>query len=140
MTDTTILKALFAQRKLMISQFYKLNKEDSGFSPSYVYAIEHDCYPIFQVDEDDELIYEDLYLIKREKIEELLEYIDEKDNSENYITFYELEDKYGGKKVRYELIVMLRYIALDMRFSDEFWNHLTKSGNAPLEAQNINRL
>ena len=50
--EPDVIKSLYYMYKRQIIQFYKLNKGGSGFSESFVYAIAHDCYPYFHVDDE----------------------------------------------------------------------------------------
>ncbi|TGM58570.1 hypothetical protein [Leptospira adleri] len=137
MEENTLLKALYYQKKLMVTQFYKLNPENSGLSVSYVYAISHDCYPTFHSDQDSDL-YNQFYEINKETISKYLNYIDERWLAKDYITFYELESHFGGKENRIQLMTTLRYCFLDNRFSHPtFWETLHSA--APIEATALNR-
>lgn len=138
MENEKILKALYAQRKLIIIQSYRMLKENSGFSESYVYSIAKDIFPIFHIDYYQDIsIYNDFYKIKEDIIQSFITYIDDVWLRKEKIGFYDLEDKYGQGK-RSELIKMLRYCYLDGRFyGDEFWNYLKKNG--PIECNSINK-
>lgn len=135
--EKEMLKALYYIRKNQILQFYRLNPENCGYSKSYVYAISHDCYPLFQSDEESDL-YVDCYSIKKEFFHNFIKYIDEECwIKQEYKTFYQLEDMFGHEN-RTEMMVILRYCFLDERFSrKEFWETITKNGECPSECRGL---
>jgi len=139
MENNIILKALYEQRKLLITQNYKMIGDKTGFSQSYVYSIANDIFPIFHIGHYEDIeIYTNLYKIKEQQIQEFIKYIDEVWRKEDKIGFYDLEDKYGGREHRSDLIRMLRYCYLDNRFSgEEFWNSLMANG--PMESHSLTR-
>ncbi|WP_299326220.1 hypothetical protein [uncultured Maribacter sp.] len=139
METNIILKALYEQRKLLITQNYKTIGDKTGFAPSYVYAVANDVFPIFHTGHYQDIeIYKDFYSVSENQIQNFIKYIDEIWLKNEKVGFYDLEDKYGGRGVRFELINMLRYCHLDNRFSgNEFWNYLMENG--PVESHSITR-
>lgn len=134
--EPDVIKSLYYMYKRQIIQFYKLNKGGSGFSESFVYAIAHDCYPYFHVD-DEVKIYKDCFSIKYEYIDKVIKFLDEKWQKGQLYTFYELEEQFNYPDVRVMLIVTLRYCYLDSRFNDEeFWKKIESS--APVETHGLN--
>ena len=139
MESNTILKALYEQRKLIITQNYKSIGGKTGFSPSYVYSIANDIFPIFHLGQYEDIeIYNEFYKVNESQIQEFIKYIDEVWLKKEKVGFYDLENKFGGREMRFELIGMLRYCYLDNRFSgEEFWNHLMANG--PMESHGLTR-
>lgn len=133
--ESNVLTALYHIRKNQIIQFYRLNPEKSQISSSFAYAIGNDCYPFFHSDEEME-IYSDCFKIKKDLIERIVKFIDKNWLENKYYSFYELEDIFG-KKLRFELIVILRYCFLDNRFTGEdFWEKMLSY--CPVEASSLN--
>lgn len=137
MDNKIILEALYEQRKLIITQNYKMMGIKTGFSEGYVYSVSHDIYPFFHIGEYHGIeLYNDLYQINELQITEFINYIDKMWKADEKIGFYDLEDKYGGRSSRSDLINMLRYCYLENRFSgQEFWNYLMTKG--PVECHNL---
>ena len=135
--ESNLLNVLYYQMKFMNIQFYKLNPENSGISSSLIYAISNDCYPIYHSSDEFDL-YSDCFKIRKERISSIVEYLDENYHNNTCFPFYKLEDHFGGKASRIDLMVTLRYSALDNRFSRlEFWE--TLESDAPIEAKNLNK-
>jgi len=139
MDNTIILKALYEQRKLIICQNYRLLKSETGFSQSYVYSVANDLFPIFHIEYFPDIeIYNEFYKISESVFQEFIEYIDQFWLKNEKIGFYELENKYGGRQKRSELIDMLRYCYLDNRFSGhEFWDYIMENG--PIECHSLTK-
>ena len=135
--EKDILQALYFIRKNQILQFYKLNPEISGYSKSYMYAISHDCYPMFHSTEETD-IYLDCFFFFFDFFNEFIKYIDEECwLKKEYKTFYQLEDRFGNGK-RADMAIILRYCYLDGRFDDNnFWEKITKNGECPVECRSI---
>lgn len=130
--EKEILKALYQMRKFQTIQFYKMNKEESGISNSLVFALANDCYPLFH-NRDEFDVYNDFFSIKKDDVSRYLKYLDENNLNNSNKTFYEIEDHFGGKSVRMDLITVFRYAFLDNRFTgDELIKKLEE--NAPVEA------
>ena len=139
MENNIILKALYEQRKLMITQHYKMIEEKTGFSQSYVYSVANDVFPIFHIGHYEDIeIYDKFYKVGQAQIQDFIRYIDKIWLAKKEVGFYDLENKYGGRENRFELINMLRYCYLDNRFSGEkFWNYLMANG--PIETHSLTR-
>ena len=56
-----------------------------------------------------------------------------------YPTYYELETKAGGKKVRIDLIYLLRDFYASQKFPKEFFDTLLTKGECPIEANIITK-
>lgn len=133
-----ILKALYEQKKLIILQSYKNIGDKTGFSESYIYAIEKDIFPFFHLDISEDIeIYRNFYKIKEERVREIVLFISDYWNTQKTISFYELEKQFGGKEqARWDLIEVLNYCFLDNRFvSRGFIQGLLKESEYPMEAE-----
>ena len=60
--------------------------------------------------------------------------IKEFESDGKYPTYYELETKAGGKKVRIDLIYLLRDFYASQKFPKEFFDVLLTKGEYPIEA------
>lgn len=138
-TINKILKALYCGKKRSILQFYKLQSEKQTlYSQSYIYAIEKDCYPYFDEDEDAEL-FNDFYCVDKVFIESVINIIGEKEDSQKKLFYYELENLAGKKNIRPKLICFLRYAFLSNKFSPDFFETLLSNENCPIEAKSITK-
>lgn len=135
--EKDVLQALYYIWKNQILQFYKLKPENSGYSKSHMYAVSHDCYPMFHATEETD-IYLDCFSIKKDFFHEFIKYIDEECwLKKDFKTFYQLEDKFGHDR-RVDMAIILRYSFLDDRFADNnFWDTITKNGECPSECRSI---
>lgn len=136
-TDNSILlRALYEQRKLIITQSFKTIGENSGLPKSYVFSVAHDIYPIFHSDSYTDIeIYNNFYKVSKDVIGEVTELIDNHWRSNNNIGFYQLESYYKTIS-RYDLYLILRYCFLDGRFENGiFWNYLMSEG--PSESHSL---
>lgn len=141
MTKDLTLLALYENRKLTITLNYRIHGDICGFSPSYVYAISHDIYPLFQSTHSPNAgiidPFYDCYKTTEKDISEILNFIDEEWLKDKLYTFYDLETHFGGKDTRIKLIHVLRYAFLDGRFDEKLWDKLVSW--APIEGKSIIR-
>lgn len=81
--------------------------------------------------------FEDVHSVKADFVLEVLKHVDELDQAGDYkgLGFYNLEDHYGGRGIRVELIHALEYIRIDGRFDEKVWKAI--EANAPVEANRI---
>ncbi len=81
--------------------------------------------------------FEDVHSVKADFVLDVLKHVDELDKAGNYkdLAFYNMEDHYGGRGIRVELIHALEYIRIDGRFDDKVWKAV--EANAPAEANRI---
>lgn len=110
------------------------------FSPALAYAYAHRLAPILHEDIQREVYgsdpFAEIYAVKADFIEGVLEHIDELDLAGNHadLKFSNLEDKFGGYKAnRMELYHAIEYMRIDGRFSDEVYDAISQM--APVEAQ-----
>lgn len=112
------------------------------YSDALAYAYYHRVSPIFHEQSARETYgtdpFEEVYAVKTEFMEEVLDFVDKCDLDKNYsaIEFRSLEDRFGGYKAnRIELIFTLEYARIDGRFDKNVWDAIKI--NAPLEAHHI---
>lgn len=124
--DNNILKALYYIRKRQIVQSKSL------YSVGYIFAIENDCYPLFNSTEEDDF-YESFYSISKDEIESVLNTVDVFYSKKQYKSFYDWEEHFKNIP-RENLIYIFRYCKLEEKFNDDFWNTLIDHKNNPDEA------
>ncbi|MDT4832960.1 hypothetical protein FQZ97_665380 [compost metagenome] len=111
------------------------------FDSALAFAYYRRLAPVFHEDVIRE-IYEsdpfaDVYWVKAEFINEVLDHLDELDREGKYdeLKFSNLEDKFGGYKAnRMELRYIIEYARINNRFSDEMYDAISEM--APVEAKN----
>lgn len=132
MTD----KQAYNLQKFLILQS-KFNPETCNkISDGYAYAWAHDVYPFFHDMMDWHIGFENVFRVNKDKISNIISFIDEGYINKKYYSFYQLEDKYGQNS-RVALIDILRYTYLSGRFSrDIFWE--TLMSDHPAEASLLN--
>ncbi|TGL23072.1 hypothetical protein EHQ46_06025 [Leptospira yanagawae] len=135
--EDIILKALYNLYKMQVVEFYKLGNGQSSFSASYVYAISNNCFPVFHASKDLE-IYSDNFEIKKDYILEVITYLDDAYLNNKKLTFYGLEDYFGGKVNRSDLITIIRYSFLSERFKGNNFKQNLES-ESPIEGKDLDR-
>ncbi|MUK39681.1 hypothetical protein GNP82_19290 [Aliivibrio fischeri] len=140
MANDTLIKALFAQQRAQIIYMKSMNADI--MSDSYVYAWIHGLYPVFQdgdhsVPDRPHENFSEYFNISAQFTMEVIKYLDELWLEDKSPTFYELEDRFGGKSNRCELINICRYSYLDGRFDERLWNALLTKMKHPSEAFSI---
>lgn len=134
--NSDILKVLYYHFKRQILSLYLQNK--SLYSESFIYAITHNTYPLFNESEEIKM-YNEYFTVTKEKISLVTKYLDEKwrtNNKEVYPTFYQLEDEFESFHIdRSDLIYIIRYCVLDRRFDNELWKKI--KSDCPCEADFI---
>ena len=140
MSDDIVMRALFSQQRAQIIFMRSVNKE--VIPDAYAYAWVCGVYPVSH-DGDDSVpqrphqSYEKYFIVSKNFATEVLDYLDDCWMSGNSPTFYELEDKFGGRCVRSKLIHICRYAYLEGAFDDRLWNALLKPMQYPTEAGSI---
>lgn len=133
-----VLRGLYYMFKRQMITLYKENKYDYGISDSQIYAISHDCYPVFHETEEIKL-YKDCFLIEKKYVDTVLKELEKMENSGHYKNYNDLEFSLGGaRENRSKLIYTLRYIKLDERFDEELWNAMVDN-NVSSEAKIITK-
>jgi len=134
-------KSLYLLQKFMILQT-KLNPQTTDLLPdSYAYAWYVDLYP-FLDDCEWHTNLKDYFNINETKILPIWDYLVEEWQSQNYHTFYELENHFGvqheqNEIKRSDLIRILRYAYLVKNFDEDFWGKLLEPMKYPSEASII---
>lgn len=120
----------------LIITLSKDNPEKWEEYKSLAYALQHRIYPYLQTDVDSifDNFDECVYIVNGEKIEYLLNYLNDIELNNNSITFYDIEKMLLAKNMkRYEIINSLVYFYLDGRFHD-IYKKLNDNCGAPAEA------
>lgn len=141
-----IMNAMYTQQRL---QVLSLGVHHDEFSDAYLYAWYEGVYPFFE-DTDGSVQrmphehYQSQFLVSREKVDELSEYLDECWLKGNVPTFYELEDHYEVRHsttewTRGDLIDICRYLFLRRSWDDAFWSKLLTPMQHPSEAGSLTR-
>lgn len=117
-------KQAYNLQKFLILQA-KFNPETSNkISDGYAYAWANDVYPFFHDNQDWHVGFENVFKINKDKISNIVSFINERYINNKFYTFYELEDRFGLEN-RVALIDILRYTYLSRRFTkDIFWKNL----------------
>ncbi|HGS5690458.1 hypothetical protein QGM67_19705 [Vibrio cholerae] len=137
MSNETLMKALFAQQRAQII-FMKSMKPDL-MPDSYVYAWIHGIYPVFHdgdrsVPDRPHENFAEHFVVSKNFTMEVIKHLDDLWLQGNSPTFYELEDRFGGKNNRCELLNICRYAYLDGRFDKQLWDTLLTKMKHPSEA------
>lgn len=135
--EEQMMKALFAQQRAQII-FMKAQQPDL-IPDSYAHAWLNGLYPFFHdgdhsVPDRPHENFGDYFLVSAEFGLKVIKYLDKLWMAGNSPTFYELEDAFGGRDVRSELLSVCRYCYLDNRFNDDLWNALLTPMECPSEA------
>ncbi|MEH6413834.1 hypothetical protein [Pseudomonas sp. CGJS7] len=132
MTDPLVVQGLLEIHRTQILMA-KLSESTAHRVPdSYAFAIDRRLCPVFQGDSDP---FDLGYRIGRDLANSVVSYCDEQWTSGRRISFYDLESHFG-RLLRWELISILRYAALDRRFDHDFFSSLASS--CPSEAHGLN--
>jgi hypothetical protein len=112
------------------------------FSSALAYAYYNRIAPIFHETSAHEAYgrvdpFEEIYAVKRDFVDKVTKYVDERWRAKDFeaIAFYSLEDKFGGKGSRVELIGTLEYARINRLFDDAVWKAI--DSNAPVEAHGL---
>jgi len=139
MLDDQIMKALFAQTRLQIlnMKYEDMHRDDPQYfiDNAYSYAWVHSIYPI-QHDGDDSVPdsphenFGDYFLVSKERVEEIGNYMDERWNDdEKNPTFEDLLRQFG-RESKSQITHVARYYYLLSLFDEEFWKDLQDGGIA----------
>ncbi|PCI58871.1 MAG: hypothetical protein COB35_12700 [Gammaproteobacteria bacterium] len=143
MSEQRIMQALFNQQRL---QIMGLGVHHNEYDDGYLYAWESGVYPWFSdtdgsVNQMPHECYAEFFKVKKETVQNVLNYLDEKWLAKDIPTFYELEERFGGKwdeeNGRIALLVICRYAFLSRRFDKTLWDKLLKPMQHPSEASSI---
>jgi hypothetical protein len=146
-----IKEMLFNMQRLNILTLYSSPDSSNNITEDYAYAWHRKVYPYYSSAEWHKP-YANLFEIKKNDIEELVNIFMEKIDSNNMVTFYELEDFFGIKGIpglhysdekwtRSRLIKACKYLYLSRHycdlFDDKFWSCLLTNDECPSEARSI---
>lgn len=140
MADPVLIALYETKRQHFLASFIQ---NPDRFSQSLAYAYENRLEPIFNESIQRETYeadpFKDVYAVDGDFIEEVLKHIDTLDLAGRHdeLAFYTLEDKFGGRADRMELIAAIEYMRIDGRFDDRVYDAIT--ANAPMEAKPIAR-
>lgn len=145
MSEQRLMQALFNQQRI---QIMSLGVDQEKFSDDYLFAWEAGVYPFFS-DTDGSVTpmphecYPEFFKVKKEVVDKVTKYLDDKWLDKKVPTFYELEEEFGGKwgeeDGRMALIGICRYAFLRGSFNSEFWDTLLTPMEHPSEASSIRR-
>ena len=79
------------------------------------------------------------FYMDKEFTTKVMSIIKEFESDGKYPTYYELETKAGCKKVRIDLIYLLRDFYVSQKFPKEFFDVLLTKGECPIEANIITK-
>ncbi|ODS04589.1 hypothetical protein [Vibrio scophthalmi] len=140
MSNDKIMKALFAQQRAQIIHIKQLTPD--LLPNSYVYAWMKGLYPFFHdgdysVPDYPHENFTEQFNVSAEFGMEVIRYLNELWLHDKSPTFYELEDRFGGKDSRSELLHICHYAYLDGRFDERLWDALLTKMEHPSEASLI---
>ena len=143
-----IKNMLFSMQKFQILSHFTNQCEEISLSAPYVYAWEKEVFPILDEIAPWHLPFTSRFPVKKEMIQELIEYLQERFDKGISLSFYELEEHYGIKVAhiigekgwsRFMLAHACRYLCLHKKFSEEFWAEMVDSAKGPIETKCIIR-
>lgn len=140
MNNDKIMNALFAQQRTQIIHIKRLTPD--LLPNSYVYAWMKGLYPFlhdgdYSVPDYPHENFSEHFKVSNEFATEVINYLDDRWLNNNSPTFYELEDQFGGKSSRAELLHICRYAYLDGAFDERLWDALLTKMKHPSEASLI---
>jgi len=145
MSEQRLMQAMFNQQRL---QIMSLGVHHDEYDDGYLYAWESGVYPWFNdtdgsVNQMPHECYPEFFKVSKEVVQNVLNYLDEKDLAGEVPTFYQLEDHFGGKwneeSGRMALLGICRYAFLSDRFGKEFYDKLLTPMQHPSEASSMCR-
>lgn len=142
MGDNLLNEVLYSQTRLQVLTSGVIAPQ--LMNDAYIYAWDVGLYPYFD-DTDYSIpslpheLFKEQFLVKQDKVEKVINYLDDKWLINNSPTFYELEDAFGGKSYRCQLLHICRYAYLNGSFDDTLWDALLTPMQHPTEAKSITR-
>lgn len=135
------LTALYELKRQTFLLGYVQNPD--RFSDALAFAHANRIAPIFheniarETHGDDP--FAEIYGVKADFISDLMKYVDDRDLAGDHqaLEFYKLEDKFGGRSNRIEILHALEYARIDGRFNQTVWDAVVS--NAPAEANTIDQ-
>jgi antitoxin MazE len=113
-------------------------------SDAYLYAWAEDVYPIMHESMEWHKPFAAAFSVSSEMMDHLSELLDKSWRRKEVLSFYKLEDYFElrlGQSdwSRASLMQACRYMYLERAFDQEFWKHVLKRGDHPMEAGSITR-
>ena len=133
------LPATFELFRLTFLQGYLQYPEK--YPDALAFAYDNRISPILHEDirreSYDEDPFEEAYSVKADFVTSVLKRIDELWGAEDFdaLAFYSLEDHYGGRGVRVDLVHCIEYFRIDGTFDDAVYRAI--EANAPMEANQL---
>ncbi|THB70077.1 MAG: hypothetical protein D6B28_10165 [Gammaproteobacteria bacterium] len=143
-----IKEMLFSMQKFEILSQFANTSEEKRLSAPYVYAWEKGVFPILDEIAPWHLPFAELFLVKKEMIQELIAFLQERYDKGIKLSFYEVEEHYGIKVAhivgdkgwsRFMLAHACRYLCLHKKFDEEFWAEMVDCAKCPIETKCIIR-
>jgi len=106
---------------------------------AYVYAWSKGIYPVQHEAASAHKPFKELFQYSEMQVDQVADFLDDHSIKNMPLTFYQLEDSFGGKDSRIMLLLICRYLFLSKLFGDEFWSDLIKNGQCPAEAHGLTR-
>lgn len=133
-------KQAFALMKAQLIMAAHQRNSEEFLSDAALFAWTHDVYPgLAMAEEELAEPFASCFSITSEMLTRLGEYLDSFSLRRKSVTFYEIEQEFGGKPwTRPMLVNTCRYMYLSSRFM-ELWDDCLKDGDCPLEAKTIKR-
>lgn len=126
-------------------------RQDDFVPPSYAYAWASHVFPLLHETSVQHAFANEFEILERE-VSLVHSFMADEWTAKRPLTFYQLEDEFGGKDGgysgaranlgRWKLMRIVRYIALEGRrdrFDDAFWKQLLENGSCPAEALRLDR-
>ena len=134
---------LFEMMKLQIFSMALQPGATERIAPAYVYAWRSGVYPFFH-EADWHKPFAHQFEVTEEMMDALSTHLDACDQAGEIPTFYSLETHYRVRSQhsewdRSKLLCACRYMRLDSRFGDAFWNSVLRDNDHPAEAKSIMR-
>lgn len=128
------------EKEFQLMRLMVLTSNES-FSDSYIHALNTRIYPCLH-EVDFHLPFEENFDVRKEDIENLSKFLDQKWNKKEDLSFYNLEDKYDIRGVstnwsRIKLLHACRYLYLQNLFNEEFWKMICRQHESPGEAKSM---
>lgn len=140
---SAIEQMLYNIQKFQILELFTNNFATRNVSQAYAFAWDKDLYPIGHHGGDWHAAHENSFEIRKERMEELGDFLDGIEREGKTISFYKLEDHYGvihgSDWERMELVFACRYLRLNGWFSEEFWKGMVGHSDCPSESHSILR-
>lgn len=106
---------------------------------AYVYAWDEGVYPVQHDSASMHKPFKAQFAHSEEQVDQVAEFLDAKWLNDEPVSFYQLEDHFGGKGSRIMLLHVCRYLFLTELFDEALWSGLMANSQCPAEARSILR-